>query len=115
MKLLFDENLSRRIVPFLQQSYPESTHVALVGLQAATDAKVWEFAKTHGHVIVTRDADFLDLSLQHGQPPKVIWLRTPNLSRAATLNVLISNQAVIEDRLTELNAACVEVISANAG
>jgi predicted nuclease of predicted toxin-antitoxin system len=76
---------------------------------------VWEFAKVRDYVIVTRDADFLDLSLQHGQPPKIIWLRTPNLSRAATLNILISNQTRIEERLLELGDACVEVISVQDG
>jgi predicted nuclease of predicted toxin-antitoxin system len=111
MKLLLDENLSHRIVPCLQQSYPESTQVTLVGLQATKDIEVWEFARANNYVIVTRDADFLDLSLQHGQPPKVIWLRTPNLSRATTLNILITNQARIEERLLELEGACVEVIT----
>ncbi len=35
MKLLLDENLSRRLVPFLQQDYPGSTQVALIGLERA--------------------------------------------------------------------------------
>jgi predicted nuclease of predicted toxin-antitoxin system len=35
MKLLLDENLSRRLVPFLLTAYPESTQVVLVGLEAA--------------------------------------------------------------------------------
>ena len=42
MKLLLDENLSRRIVPFLQKNYPESTHVVLVGLERASDSELWE-------------------------------------------------------------------------
>ena len=37
MKLLLDENLSRRLIPFLQHDYPGSAQVALVGLEAATD------------------------------------------------------------------------------
>ncbi len=32
MKLLLDENLSRRVIPFLLNSYPESTQVTLIGL-----------------------------------------------------------------------------------
>jgi len=35
MKLLLDENLSRRLVPFLQNDYPGSTQVVLVGLESA--------------------------------------------------------------------------------
>jgi len=44
MKLLLDENLSRRLVPFLLTAYPESTQVVLVGLEAAEDARVWDYA-----------------------------------------------------------------------
>jgi hypothetical protein len=36
---------------------------------------VWEYAKTNGFSIVTADADFYDLAIALGSPPKVIWLR----------------------------------------
>ena len=42
MKLLLDENLSRRLVPFLQDRYPGSTQVELVGLERADDAAIWD-------------------------------------------------------------------------
>lgn len=35
MKLLLDENLSRRLIPFLQHDYPGSSQVVLLGLEAA--------------------------------------------------------------------------------
>ncbi len=63
MKLLLDENLSSRLVPFLQHDYPGSSQVVLLGLEAASDSVVWHTAKNHGFVIVTRDADFEELSL----------------------------------------------------
>jgi hypothetical protein len=37
MKLLLDENLSRRLVPFLQEAYPGSSQVVLLGLEQASD------------------------------------------------------------------------------
>ncbi len=37
MKLLLDENLSRRIVPFIQDMFPGSSQVALLGLEQADD------------------------------------------------------------------------------
>jgi|SRR5438445_8633429 len=112
MKLLLDENLSRRLVPFLQHDYPGSTQVALIGLESALDRIVWETAKADDFVIVTRDADFEELSLVWGQPPKVIWLKTRNQSRAATLKVLLDNQPLIEQVLLEQGQACVEVSTA---
>ena len=66
MKLLLDENLSRRIVPFLQNAYPGSTQVVLTGMERASDAAVWEYAKTNSFVIVTKDSDYYDMSLLHG-------------------------------------------------
>ena len=81
MKLLLDENLSRRLVPFLLTAYPESTQVVLVGLEAADDARVWDYAKANDFVIVTQDADFEELSLVKGHPPSVIWIKTTHPSR----------------------------------
>ena len=37
MRLLLDENLSRRLVPLLQAVYPDSTQVTLIGLERASD------------------------------------------------------------------------------
>jgi predicted nuclease of predicted toxin-antitoxin system len=53
MKLLLDENLSRRIVPFIQDSYPESTQVALLGMERANDKFMRQYAIDNGYVIVT--------------------------------------------------------------
>ena len=45
MKLLLDENLSRRIVLFLQDAYPGSSQVVLEGLEQADDDAVWRHAR----------------------------------------------------------------------
>jgi predicted nuclease of predicted toxin-antitoxin system len=76
VKLLFDENLSRKLVSKLAGLFPGSTHVALEGLAGASDLQVWEFAKTRDFIIVTADADFYELVTTYGPPPKVIWLRS---------------------------------------
>jgi predicted nuclease of predicted toxin-antitoxin system len=55
VKLLLDENLSRRIVPALQDAFPGSTQVILAGLERADDRAVWEHAREHRYVIVTKD------------------------------------------------------------
>lgn len=45
MKLLLDENLSRRLVDRLADLFPGSTHVALAGLLHSPDTSIWEHAK----------------------------------------------------------------------
>ena len=62
MKLLLDENLSRRLVPFLQHDFPGSSQVVLLGMESASDKEVWMRAKADGFVVVTRDAVFLERS-----------------------------------------------------
>lgn len=109
MKLLLDENLSRRIVPFLQTAFPESSQVALLNLEGASDAEIWQFAKDNGFVIVSRDSDFQERSLVAGHPPQVIWLKIPNRSKTFVLNVLLDHHTEIEMALTEQSLACVEL------
>ncbi len=96
MKLLLDENLSRRLVGQLRDVFPESGHVTALGLDAATDREIWEHAREHGHVIVSKDSDFRQLAFLHGSPPKVVWLRVGNASTATVLQVIIEHVEAIE-------------------
>jgi predicted nuclease of predicted toxin-antitoxin system len=110
MKLLLDENLSRRLVPFLQNAYPGSSQVVLLGMESASDREIWQTAKENHFVVVTRDADFEELSVVLGPPPKIIWLKK-NQTRAAILKILIDNLITIEDALIAKDLACVELTS----
>jgi predicted nuclease of predicted toxin-antitoxin system len=53
MKLLLDENLSRRIIPFVEAHFPGSTQVALIGVERATDEEIWCYARDNGFCIVS--------------------------------------------------------------
>jgi len=75
VKLLFDENLSRKLVIRLAELYPESAHVAEADLLESPDRGIWEFAKAQDFVIVSTDSDFYELATTIGPPPKVVWLR----------------------------------------
>lgn len=78
MKLLFDQNLSFRLGQRLQDIFPGSNQVRVLGMDQTDDRQVWTCAKANNFTIVTQDADFADLSLLLGPPPKVIWLRCGN-------------------------------------
>ena len=78
MRLLLDENISRRLVTELAEQFAGSTHVTAVGLERTADREVWQFARDNGFVIVSKDSDFNDLAFMHGPPPKVVWLRVGN-------------------------------------
>jgi predicted nuclease of predicted toxin-antitoxin system len=89
MKLLLDENLSRRLVPFLVNDYPGTSQVSLLGMEQASDMALWQFAKNEGFVIVTRDPYFQEIALVHGHPPSIIWLKTDNPGKAVTSKLLL--------------------------
>jgi len=109
MKLLLDENLSRRIVPLLQADYPGSTQVALLKLDASSDRQIWEYAKINDYLIVTRDSDFHELNTLYGSPPKIIWLKTGNQSKASTLRSLLDHKDAINFALFVESKSCVEI------
>ena len=46
-----------------------------VGLKAADDTVVWEYAKDNELIIVSKDVDMHDRRFIFGYPPKVIWVR----------------------------------------
>jgi predicted nuclease of predicted toxin-antitoxin system len=52
MKLLFDQNLSPKLVGRLADLFPGSSHVQDVGLECAADIEVWDFAKSNELTIV---------------------------------------------------------------
>jgi len=96
VKLLFDQNLSPRLVDRLADAFPQSTHVANLGLGSSPDMDVWEHAAGEGYVIVARDADFAELSLLRGAPPKVIWIRRGDCTTGDIERVLRDNAGMAE-------------------
>lgn len=95
MKLLFDQNLSHRLVELLRDLHPGSAHMRLLSLDNASDREVWEYAKAHAYTIVTKDADFQDLSFIYGYPPKVVWIRQADCSTGQAARLLREHYAVI--------------------
>lgn len=88
MKLLFDQNISHRLVSVLAGEYPESVHVRDIGLSAADDQAVWSYAAQNGLTIVSKDSDFQQRSLLYGHPPKVVWVRLGNCTTVAIAALL---------------------------
>jgi len=109
MKLLLDENLSRRIIPALQQAYPNSSQIALLQMHEASDLDIWEYAKKEGYAIVTQDADFHEYNLLHAGPPLVIWLRCGNQPKNIILDKLLSHQPTIQEAEQDKNIWCIEI------
>ena len=80
MKLLLDRNISRKLVSPLRQEFPDSAHVAELGLAQSTDRQIWDYAGQNDYVIVSKDSDFRQLAFLFGPPPKAVWLDVGNVS-----------------------------------
>ena len=90
MKYLFDENLSPFLCKRLADVLPDSIHVRDVGLQSAADSEIWEYARTQGLTIVTKDTDFNSLAFLIGFPPKIVLIQLGNASTSAIERLLRS-------------------------
>lgn len=112
MKLLFDQNISSRIILKLNSLYPFAQQVRNLGLENYSDIDIWKYAKLNGYSIVTFDYDFFDLSNLYGHPPKIIWLRLGNTTTNELAQILSSKINLIKDfiDLPELShIACLEI------
>lgn len=105
MKLLLDENLSPRLAALLADLFPESSQIELLGLRGTTDTSVWEYAKTHGYVLVSKDNDFRQRSFQYGAPPKVVWLSVGNAGTPLILRLLRESRDEIERFIASAEAS----------
>ncbi len=109
MKLLFDHNLSPKLVFLLTEQYPGASHVTSVALDKASDSDVWAYARESGFTIVTKDSDFNDLVLMRGFPPKVIWLRLGNCTTRQVADALRSSHDVVEEFLSSEEIGILEL------
>ncbi len=78
MKLLFDANLSPKLVGRLVDLFPDSTHLFDLPLpRNERDATIWAYAKRAGFDIITTDGDdYPPLVKRFGPPPRVILLES---------------------------------------
>ena len=95
MNLLFDQNISPKIIKQLSGLFSGAKHVRHVGLEDASDLQIFEFAKINMFAIVTFDSDFVDLNVVRGSPPKIIWIKTGNLTTKSVAELLKKNVELI--------------------
>ena len=115
MKLLFDQNLSFRLSQRLQDIFPGSNQVRVLGMDEADDRRVWAYAKANGFTIVTQDAD----------AEKIVWQgkfitaktrgkweyvsRARGIKAAVILAVEDGHVLLVEQYREPLGAPCLEL------
>jgi len=112
MKLLLDQNISFRVAKRLKDIFEECLHISDCGLTDSEDMDIWSYAQSNGFTIVTFDSDFYDISLIDGHPPKIIWLRTGNLTKDDLVRLLTEKKDIIEEFIqsdAHSSSSCLEI------
>lgn len=109
MKILLDENISYRVIKIVAHQYPEMRSMSELGLLGSKDTQIWEFAKLNHYTIFTNDEDFCEMSVLKGHPPKVIWLKTHNLSKQQIAEIFLEKSDIIREFIEIDDAGCLEM------
>ena len=109
MTLLVDSQLPLALARYLAANGWECIHVQEVGLAAAEDRTIWQYAKERGLTIVSKDEDFQALAnRQCSIPPQVVWVRLGNCRKAVLLEAFSKILPALRDML-DAGDAVVEI------
>lgn len=106
MKLLLDQNISRKLIKQPSRAFPGTSHVYILGLSTASDIEIWEYAGTHAYIVVTQDSDFSERATIYGHPPKVVWLRMGNTSTQNIKTILMTRKKDILEFGKDVKNSC---------
>lgn len=109
MKLLFDQNISFRVIRRISELYPKARQVRELELENFSDMQIWEYAKSNGYTIVTFDADFYEITNLKGHPPKIIWLRFGTMTTNNIAVFFNKESILIKEFLDNIDLACLKI------
>ncbi len=72
-------------------------HVADEHLLQTYNNTIWQFARPEGFAIITKDNDFLYLSIAYDCPPKVVKLNCGNKNTTYIFGLIVNNIESIQD------------------
>lgn len=108
MIYLIDNQLPVGLVGHLKAHGLDAVHVSQCNLDRATDKEIWDYAKSHNCVIVSKDEDFFHLSGSDANGPPIVWVRLGNCRNLALFAAI---DCILSDLLQAINegAKVVEV------
>lgn len=94
VRLISDENISWRLKRLIPQWEILPANEIQSG-KRLTDTTIWKFAKINQYAVLTFDEDFSEIQNLLGFPPKIIWLRTGNVTTSEISAMLIELEVEI--------------------
>ena len=103
MKFWIDAQLSPALSLWINQFTNEVHAHSLrsLNLSDADDEVIFQQAKLHKAVIVSKDADFVKLLDRFGPPPHIIWITVGNSSNAHMHEILKKHLPTIIEMLND--------------
>jgi predicted nuclease of predicted toxin-antitoxin system len=80
VNFLVDAQLPPALARWIEHQGHQAIHVVDIGLAEASDAVLWEHARTSSAVIISKDEDFVDHWLLSSAPVPLVWIRKGNCS-----------------------------------
>lgn len=111
MKFLIDNNLSYKLTELLKPAGIVALHIKNELSIFSLDREIWEFAKEHEFVILTKDNDFNELSQLFGCPPKIVQLICGNRKTTFVSNLIISNKSELVEFINSDRENCLLKLS----
>lgn len=108
MRFLVDAQLPPALARVVAAAGHEAQHVADIGLEAASDAVIYDYARRHGYVLITKDGDFRERRRRSERGPCIVWVRVGNASRQALLRWFLPLLAEIVEHI-DAGEAVIEV------
>ena len=88
--LWLDAQLSPAIARWLASDLAIDAHpIREIGLRDAEDPVIFAAARAAKAIVMTKDADFVQLLERFGPPPQLIWLTCGNTSNARLRDLLL--------------------------
>lgn len=104
-----DAHLSPGLAAWITAELGEAAHsLRDIGLRGAKDKDIFATARQAKAIVMTKDADFVEMVDRLGPPPYVIWLTCGNTSNAA-LRILLQTTLPRALQLIRQGDALVEI------
>jgi predicted nuclease of predicted toxin-antitoxin system len=109
VKIWVDAQLSPVIAQWLSSTYGmEAVAVRDLRLRDARDRDIFLSAREAKAIILTKDRDMVDLALQLGPPPQILWITCGNTSNIK-LKIILAKAWPVAENLLKAGEKIVEI------
>jgi predicted nuclease of predicted toxin-antitoxin system len=88
MKLLLDIHFPVRLAAHLRSKGHDVVRADDIGLGEAEDREIWLLAQSQERIVISKDEDFVFLSMRPGDGGRLLWVRLENCRNAVLIRAI---------------------------